>query len=309
MLSPGTVSPKAQPARIVPSPLREGDLVAVVAPSSPFPREKLEAGIAWLAERYRVRVSPDVFERAGYLAGSDARRAFELASALADPEVRVIATARGGYGASRIVDDLPWHALATHPKWLVGFSDVTALHLECARVGVASMHGSMLAALGDADADARSAWLSALSGEPMPPWQGLVRWAPGEAIGPIFGGNLAMLYDAAARGKLAIPDGSLLLIEDCTEKPYRVDRMLTALMAGGHLERVAGLIVGDFTDCGPGKDGVTIEQTLAERLGGLGIPVLAGAPFGHGARNRPWRYGDIARLSAHDNVLSFASTK
>jgi muramoyltetrapeptide carboxypeptidase len=101
------------------------------------------------------------------------------------------------------------------------------------------------------------------------------------------GGNLTMLHACAAAGRLALPEGSILLLEDVTERPYRLDRMLSTLLAGGHLGALSGVLLGDFTDCAPGADGVTAEDVLRERLGSLGIPVLAGAPVGHGPRNLP----------------------
>jgi muramoyltetrapeptide carboxypeptidase len=301
----------------LPPPLAPSDTVVVVAPSSPFPVDKLERGLAWLSTEQTVRLDPVL--RAPdpgqgehpYLAGADARRRAELQSALDDPEVRAIVAARGGYGATRIVAGLDWNGFSRSPKWLVGFSDVTALHLAIAARGVASMHGSMLAALGDADDEARRRWLAALRGEPRADWTSLAPLAPhddlGPLVGPIFGGNLAMLYDAAARGALTVPDGALLLLEDCTERPYRLDRMLTALIEGGHLARVAAVIVGDLTDCAPGKDGRTAEAVVAERLARLGVPVSFGAPFGHGARNESWIVGAEAALVDGGRTLRFST--
>src|ERR1700689_1404941 len=113
---------------VVPPALAPGDVLAVVAPSSPFPRDELWRGLAWLRTRYRLSIGAGVLARDGYLAGSDGRRAEELTRALVDPQVKAVVAARGGYGAMRIVEALPWHALARSPKWIVGFSDVTALH-------------------------------------------------------------------------------------------------------------------------------------------------------------------------------------
>jgi muramoyltetrapeptide carboxypeptidase len=113
----------------IPPSLRPGALVAVCAPASPFDRDELFRGLAWLRTRYQLRLSGSILERTGYTAGDDARRSGELAAAMIDPEVLAIVCARGGYGAMRIIDDLPWEAFVARPKWLVGFSDVTALHV------------------------------------------------------------------------------------------------------------------------------------------------------------------------------------
>src|SRR5579883_1220443 len=132
-------------------------------------------GLAWLRARYRLRVRSDVFARDGYLAGDDARRARELAHAMRDPEVRAIVCARGGYGAMRVVRDLPWDEFAARPKWIVGFSDVTALHALAWRAGVASVHGPNVTGLGrDASVATRAAWLASV-GRPRAArvWEGL----------------------------------------------------------------------------------------------------------------------------------------
>lgn len=280
----------------VPERPRAGDLIALVAPSSPFDDEKYRRGATWLGERYRLRIREDVFAKRGYLAGDDARRREELAAALADPEVRAIVAARGGYGATRLVADLDWSSLARNPKWIVGFSDVTALHVEATRVGVASLHAPMLAALGGAtDGAMREGWLSALEGDPSAPWR-VDTVAAGEAEGVAFGGNLALLETCAAMGRLRLPEGAILFLEDCTERPYRLDRMLTSLIVGGHLARVRGVVLGEFTDCNPGVDGVTADEVLYERLSRLNVPIVARAPFGHGETNRPFVIGARVRI-------------
>lgn len=287
---------------LVPPALRAGDLVAVVAPSSPFDAERYRRGEAWLASRYRVRVRDDLLVRQGFLAGDDARRLAELNDALHDPEVRAIVAARGGYGATRIVDGVDWAALRASPKWVVGFSDVTALHVEATAVGVASMHAPMVAWLGDCDEPSRERVRAALEEGRLAPWDRLQAVRAGNATGPAFGGNLALLEACAAAGRLRVPSGAILFLEDCTERPYRLDRMLTALRSGGHLSHVAGVVVGDLVDCKPGPDGVTAEEVFRERLSALGVPLVMGAPFGHGERNDPFILGGSVTVEAEGNA-------
>ncbi|HQY64621.1 MAG TPA: LD-carboxypeptidase [Polyangiaceae bacterium] len=288
------------PAVRLPEPLRPGDLVAVVAPSSPAPRGELLAGLAWLAQRYRVRVRADVLSREGYLAGSDARRAAELASALVDPEVRAVFCARGGYGLTRVLEGLPWAAFERSPRWLVGFSDITALHLEAQRRGVVSLHAANVTGLGRATPLERARLMALLERGAGEVWSDLESvHAPSgvaRARGPAVGGNLTMLATQAAAGRLALPSGAVLFLEDVTERPYRLDRMLTSLRASGALSGLSAVVLGDFTECAPGPDGVTVEAVLAERTAALGVPVVAGAPFGHGTRNRPIPLGFTAVL-------------
>jgi muramoyltetrapeptide carboxypeptidase len=281
-----------------PPSLRPGDLVVAIAPSSPFEAALGWRGLGVLRERYRVRFDRAMFARRGYLAGTDDRRHDELARALVDPEVRAIVSLRGGYGASRFASRLPWDALVAHPKWLVGFSDVTALHVEAQRVGVASIHGPNVTALGRrSDAITRLEFFDALEH----PSRGrrfdrLDGWVDGVADGVLVGGNLTLLHACAAAGRLALPPHSLLFLEDVTERPYRIDRMLTTLLDGGHLRAISGVILGDFTDCSSGPDRVTVHQVLRERLALLGVPVACGLPCGHDPRNVPIVLGSRARL-------------
>ena len=273
-------------ALTMPEPLRPGDTIAVVAPSSPFGLRDFWQGLAWLRDRYRIVVSPSVLERAGYLAGSDARRRGELVRAMTDPEVRAIVAARGGYGATRILADLPWNHVRTSPRWIVGFSDVTALHVKANAMGIASIHGPHVTGLGRALPDTRAAFLRALERPAAPhEWRGLSILHGGNARGSIAGGNLSLLYALAASRDLALPENAIVAIEDVTERPYRVDRMLTALISGGHFARAAAIVFGGFTQCDPGPDGVTVDEVIRDRTETLKIPVLTNAPFGHEDRN------------------------
>ncbi|HEY3818614.1 MAG TPA: LD-carboxypeptidase [Polyangiaceae bacterium] len=288
----------------LPPPLGPGDRVAVVAPSSPFPREELLRGLAWLRHRYQLRIDAGIFSRDAFLAGSDERRADELVRAMTDPEVKAIVAARGGYGALRVVDALPWDELARRPKWIVGFSDVTVLHAMAWRAGVASVHGPNVTGLGrDISPAARARWLASIE-RPRAPhaWRGLRVVRPGAARGVVVGGNLSLVHAMAAAGRLFVPAGAVLALEDVTEAPYRIDRMLTSLRLGGHLGHVSALVFGGFDRCAPGADGRTADEVIEERTGDLGVPVLAGAPFGHGQRNDAFVLGSMASLE-HGSVL------
>jgi muramoyltetrapeptide carboxypeptidase len=301
-------------APLSPPSLAPGSLIAVVAPASPFDRAELFRGLAWLRTRYRLRLTSSILARTGYLAGDDARRSAELSRAMQDPEVEGIVFARGGYGAMRILDALPWEAFAARPKWLVGFSDVTALHVEANARNICTVHAPNVTGLGRSiSASERLSLIAALEGLPRAPWAGLEvihRGVPdGSARGSaavtglLVGGNLALLEAMAAAGRLVVPPGALLVIEDVTERPYRIDRMLTSLLLGGHLARAAGIVFGGFTQCEPGADAVQVETVLSDRTAQLGIPVVSGAPFGHGAPNHAFVLG--ARATLDGATLSF----
>jgi muramoyltetrapeptide carboxypeptidase len=247
-----------------------------------------------LRARYRVKLRRDVFSRAGFHAGSDQRRGEELAAALADPEVKAVLAMRGGVGATRIVDDLDVAALRAKPKWLVGFSDITSLHVATTRHRLASLHAVHVTGLGRGAEPTALALFEALEA-PLQLRRHSVRCvAPGEARGPLVGGNLALLHDEAAAGTLALPERCVLFLEDVGERPYRIDRMLHALRRAGHLGRAAAVVLGDFTDCLPGPDGVSVEQVLERALAPLGVPVVAGLEAGHGVVNVPLVLGGRA---------------
>lgn len=282
---------------LVPQALHPGDRVRVVAPSGPFDRALVLRGLGWLSARYDVAFDEGIFARSGFLAGGDDRRLAELHAALREPGVRAVIATRGGYGLTRIAHAVDPFALRRDPRWIVGFSDITALHVEAARAGIASLHADNVASLGRGDADAQARFVEALEKPGTPRRiEGLIPFRGGAAAGPLAGGNLTVLFTCAAAGRLHLPEGCLLVLEDVGEAPYRVDRMLSALLSSGQLDRVAGVLVGDFTDAPPGRYGVPMEEVLRERLGELKVPVAAGLPVGHGSANHPLHLGTKATM-------------
>jgi muramoyltetrapeptide carboxypeptidase len=286
-------------AVLYPRPVQPGDILRVIAPSGPFDRLLFFRALGWLSQRYRVVWSRGMFERQGFLAGDDQRRLDELNEALRDPLASAIVAARGGYGATRICHQADFASLARYPKWCVGFSDFTALHLEASRIGISSLHAANLASLGRSDARAREAWIRAIE-QPLTErcFEGLQVLLPGTCSGVLVGGNLSLLYAYAASGRLALPRGCLLFLEEINEAPYRIDRMLTSLLVGGHLQHVAGVCLGDLADVQFRHSNAQALSAVRERLGELGIPVLAGLPVGHGLMNESLPLGVPAELSS-----------
>lgn len=285
----------------LPPALRPNDIVHVVAPSSPFDRSLAWRGLGWLRERYRVHFDRGLFETDGYLAGSDERRREELDRAFRSTSCRAVVAVRGGYGLNRIAHLLDWSAFLESPKWIVGFSDVTALHVEASARGVASIHGPMVAALGRGDAAAREAWIDALEYPSRPrSFNGLRTLREGRAQGPIFGGNLAMIHACAAAGRLRIPHDAILFLEDVGERPYRIDRTLTTLSVGGHFDHIRAVVLGEFTACAPGIDGTCVQDVATRTFAPLGVPVVDGFPVGHGLSNVPLHLGANAEVTAGD---------
>jgi muramoyltetrapeptide carboxypeptidase len=290
---------------VKPVALRPGDRVAVVAPSSPFDRDPFERGLRVLESRYRAAVADGIFDRRRYLAGEDASRVKQIASALEDREVRAIFCARGGYGATRIVNALAPSFLREARKLLVGFSDVTALHALWANAGVASVHGPHVGRLA-AETDASRARLfaaleSASAPEPLP-GRPVVR---GTASGRLFGGNLTVLAHLVGTPAMPALRGALLFLEDVGERPYRLDRAFVHLLTAGALEGVAGLVLGSFTDCEePGADFASAD-VLRDLARELGVPCIEGVEAGHGAPNYALPLGARATLDANAGRLVF----
>jgi muramoyltetrapeptide carboxypeptidase len=277
---------------LVPPPLRRGDVVRVIAPSSPFEPEALERGVRVLSNRLGLspRWRADLGASERYLAGDDARRLDEWREAVADPEARAIFCARGGYGAMRLLPAIDPAPLLARPKLLVGFSDVCALHAPLNRAGLATVHGPVLTQLGRAP-EAAIAHLEALifgtapapgAWEAPAPGAGLAGTATiraGRVAGPIVGGSLAILAHLAGTPFLPPLDGAILLLEDVGERPYRLDRYLAQLRLAGVLDRVAGVAVGQLTDCDAAD--VRGVDVVRELVHALGVPAVEGVPSGH----------------------------
>jgi len=292
-----------------PPPLRPGDVVRVIAPSSPFAEGPFEAELQVLEGRLglRVRLRGDLRARDGFLAGPDPRRLEEWREAAADPEARAIWCARGGFGASRLLPWLDPAPLLARPRLLVGFSDATALHALLNRAGLATVHGPVVTQLGKLPPAALDHLAALLAGEaPHPgPWgtpapgAGLVGRATvvaGRASGPLLGGNLTMLAHLCGTPFAARLEGAVLLLEEVDERPYRVDRGLTQLRLAGALERLAGVALGQFTRCDEGAlSGAAVAR---EACRALGVPVVEGFEAGHDDLNLAVPLGARATLVA-----------
>ncbi|GAA3150408.1 S66 peptidase family protein [Streptomyces echinatus] len=294
-----------------PHRLAPGARVAVVAPSGPVPEERLQAGLdvlrGWdldpVVGAHVLNRHPDF----GYLAGTDADRAADFQRAWCDPAVDAVLCARGGYGVQRMADLLDWDALrAAGPKVFVGFSDITALHEAFAtRLGLATLHGPMAAGIDFVKNTRAQEHLRATLFAPetvRTVATGGTALVPGRARGVTLGGCLCLL--AAERGTPhARPSarGGLLCLEDVGEETYRLDRYLTQLLRSGWLDGVSGVLLGSWEDC---ADYAGLRPLLADRLGGLGVPVAENVGFGHceGALTIP--FGLAAELDTDAGTLT-----
>lgn len=295
-----------------PRALRPGDAVAVIAPSGPAPVSRLAPGLALLSSRYRVEQTDGLLQQLGFLAGDDGRRLAELRWALSDPRLGAVFCARGGHGALRLLPpllDVRSEELPVRP--LVGFSDVTVLHAFLALHKRVTIHGPVVTQLGDLPETDRAQLFALLEERnPPPPISGLVSLGVNQraTTGRLLGGNLEVLSRlcGTALQRAFVDSGPLvLLIEEVTESPYRIDRALTHLRQSGAFAHVVAAVIGDLTRCeGPAEHPSAID-VIVERLGSLGIPLLAGVPLGHGSRNRAVPLGVAVHVDPRHGQLDF----
>lgn len=288
--------------------LPAGGVIGLIAPAGPAQLD-LDSATQWMHARgYQLRVFPGVWEKNGYLAGSDAARAGDLHAAFADDSIDAIFCLRGGYGSPRLLDSIDFELLRRHPKPFVGYSDITALHLAITRyAGFVTFHGPMLNAdlLGNKQSPTESSLLSMLSGQQPrllshPDEYPLITVAPGCASGRLLGGNLSLICATIGSPFELDDQDAILFIEDVNEPLYRVDRLLTHLRLAGKLNRLRGVLVGDFA----GVDLSALVQLLRQELGPLGIPVLAGWRSGHCDPNLTLPLGACVRLDADRQQLT-----
>lgn len=288
------------------APLSPGDAVGVIAPASGFDRASFEAGLKVLAARYRPEYGPGLFARHRYLAGDDTRRLDELMAALADARLKALFCARGGYGATRLLARLLQAAPPGPRKPLVGFSDITALHLWLAAHGWISIHGPVLTQLGGLPAATHARLFALLeSAHPAAPLSGTDTYVPGVAEGRLLGGNLSVLSRMLGTPYLPVLEDAVLLLEDQGERPYRLDRMWTHLQLAGVFGRVRGIVLGSFTQCEEPEAPYGSADVLRELALATGLPCAAGFPIGHGVQNEPVPLGTRVRLNADSRTLTF----
>ena len=295
-----------------PRPLRPGDPVAVVAPASP-PRdpERYADGLAHLRAVYDVRTAYTPDASRGYLAASDAARAAALNGAIADPEIRGMVCVRGGYGSMRLLNRIDWDAARQHPTLLVGYSDVTALQLALYQhAGWTSLSGPVVtewpvpeaAATLDAVQDVAAGDcpdLSTLGAETL---RALV---PGTATGRLLGGTLAVLTRLVGTPHLPSLDGAILVLEEVGEAPYRVDRMLTHLDLAGHLDGLAGVVLGRFTTGDTVRaPTLSLDEVFADVFAHRPYPVATNLAYGHCLPRHVVPWGVRARLSVTEDAAS-----
>ncbi len=291
---------------LIPLRLRRGDTIGIVAPASHFDLEKFNKGITVLESMgFNTSVPERLFNKKEYFAGSDLERAEMVNSYFADPTIKAIICARGGYGSIRTLPLLDYKIIKRNPKIFVGFSDISALlstlYLKCRLV---TFHGPTVTTLANSDNRTKDSLLSMMTSDEKPKiaMESGISIQTGSASGPVLGGNLRTLCHLL--GTPFQPDfqGCILFLEDRGEAPYRIDRMLSHMKLAGCFNGLAGLILGTFEDCGNTDDIIRIAGDIFKDDK---IPILAGLEVGHGKRNLVVPIGLHATIHADKKLLIF----
>ena len=307
----------------LPAPLQPGDLVKVIAPSGALKElAAFEQGLnIWRSRGYQVELGSNCHARYGYLAGEDSQRRQALAEAWFDPDCKAILCVRGGYGGARLLEDWSWYVGANgcsslpkieqglelpQPKWIIGFSDVTGLLWSLATIGIAGVHAPVLTTLAREPEWSIQRLFDCLEGRPLQSLQGQ-GWGGGKVQGFLLPANLTVATHLLKTPVQPPLEEVILALEDVTEFPYRIDRLLTQWRMLGILKKVKGIALGRFSRCDPplGSNTWTTAEVLRDRLSDLTIPIVSSLPFGHDGVNAALPVGQIVELDGEKGSLDY----
>jgi muramoyltetrapeptide carboxypeptidase len=266
--------------------------------------EAFEKGLElWRSRGYRLDLCHTYDHRWGYLAGTDAERRDALEEGLKNSDYQAILCGRGGYGGARLLEDWTWPR-HPKPKWLIGFSDVTSVLWGLACQGISGVHGSVLTTIADEPEWAIARLFSWLERHEAEPLQGQA-WGNGTVTGLLLPANLTVATHVLYTHLQPDLEGVILALEDVSEAPYRIDRMLTQWRMTGLLSKVKGIALGRFSQC-EAPDGIpslTVAEVLHDRLSDLNIPIVSKLPFGHQGANAALPVGVPAVLDGDRGTL------
>ncbi|MBD5313351.1 MAG: LD-carboxypeptidase [Bacteroides sp.] len=285
---------------LTPRPLRRGDRIAIVSPAGIIKPQLVYNCLPVLADRGWIPyVGENTFNRAGTYAGTDEERYEDLANALLDPDTRAILCARGGYGCVHLLEQLDRLPLRDDPKWVVGYSDISALHALMTSKGIKSIHAPMtkhIAQSAGLDDDSLLLFSELEGATPDLEVEGSSFNRSGVAEGLLVGGNLAVVAGLVSTPFDVIKPGRILFIEDIAEPIYKVERILYTLRLSGALGSLAGLIVGQFTDYAPDRNSQSMEEMISRMVAPFDFPVAYNFPIGHVDHNVPMICSSTVRL-------------
>lgn len=294
----------------VPASLKIGDTIGLVCTARKIDIELVEPAIALFESKgFKVKVGESVGAAYHQYAGDDELRRRDLQKMMDDPQVKAIISCRGGYGTVRIIDDIHYGNFLDKPKWIIGYSDVTALHSHLNHVmGIGTLHATMPVNFTTNTNEAIKSLIDVLTGVPLRyEVEAHTMNKMGIASGEVVGGNLSILYSLLGTRTLLNTSSRILFLEDLDEYLYHVDRMMMGLKRAGKLQNISGLIVGGMTDMkdNPIPYGKNAEEIILEHVSDLNIPVCFGFPAGHINDNRAIKLGSTARLEVTPNGVVF----
>ena len=303
---------------IKPEYLKKGDTVAIVAPSGVLKNYNayiLKAKKLLKSWELEVVIGENVFNDNGHFAGTDNQRSADFQLALDDKAIKAIWCARGGYGAMRVIDNLNFEKYKENPKWIIGYSDITAIHNDLHNNKSESIHGIMCKSLEKIDVDNNesiSLLKKTLFGEKLSyTIEGNNYNIEGNSNGQLIGGNLTLLQCLLGSESSIDTDGKILFIEDLGEYLYHIDRMLISLKRAGYFDNCKGLIVGDFTDMRKNTTpfGRNLKELILDIVREYDFPVSFGFPAGHGEKNYPMILGREINLevSKQQSTINFSN--
>jgi muramoyltetrapeptide carboxypeptidase len=298
---------------VLPPPLKKGDTIGLIAPAgSIINKSNFREGLRILDEKgFTIKYNRHLINVKGYLAGTDQERADEFNRLWADPEVKALLAARGGYGSMRMLHLINMPQIRKNPKTLIGFSDLSVLlNAVTQKTGLVTYHGPVVTTLASINKGSLASFFTTLTDSSPPSIKtGTFKVLQnGKAKGVLFGGNLTTLVHTIGTSYEIPWDKAILFIEDTGEAPYRLDRLLTHLFQAGKLKKIKGLILGSFTDDKKNEDvrmRKTVEDRVLELLAGKDIPVWTNFPVGHGRRNLTLPVGVKVEMDASKNLLRF----
>jgi len=293
---------------LYPPRLENGSKAIIISPSGSIDPEYIEkAGRVLQDWGLVVEKSAHAAGRYGRFGGMPNQRLEDLQAAMDDKNIKLIFCSRGGYGVVQLLDKLKFNRIKKYPKWLVGYSDITALHLAFLRNGIISMHAPMAKHLSEDYPDKaagliRDALFSGLMEYQEPSHESN---CPGKTDGRLFGGNMAVLCGLIGTPFMKVPDKGILFLEDIGEDPYKIDRMMWQLKLSGILKKISGLIAGQFTGCedDPLMCG-TITELIKNMVSDYGYPVAFNFPVGHVKDNYPLIHGGSIHLEVNNDVVT-----
>jgi muramoyltetrapeptide carboxypeptidase len=280
--------------------MKESSLIHIVAPAGAVNKKNVKGGIKFLSS-LGLSCAPGsaLFNSDGYLAGTDAERLYDIQTALNDPNAIAVWAARGGYGTTRLIDQIKWNKFFKKPSWLIGFSDITALHIHLSNNNIPSIHGPMVGQAVNESCQESVQLVASILKNDFPEYEltGHAMNRAGKAAGPITGGNLTLICATLGTATEIITDNKILFIEDINEAAYKIDRMMVQLKRAGKLNRLKGLIVGHMTEITDEKQfGKTVFEIITEHTKNFSFPVCFQFPAGHETPNMPLILGMKSEL-------------